>query len=156
MGAVPAVAPAPAVPAFGYARAPLAGAPALVAHPNGAVVPADEPDVVAARADHFAAKGLAYGKRSADSEAYYGGVGYTGYSGLGYGYGYYGKRSADSEAYYGGVGYAGYGGLGYSGYGGYYGKRSADSEAYYGGVGYAGYGGLGYSGYGGYYGKRSA
>merc|ERR1719481_1268961 len=30
----------------------------LVAHPNGAVVPADEPAVVAARADHFAAKGL--------------------------------------------------------------------------------------------------
>merc|ERR1712002_1375911 len=32
----------------------------LVAHPNGAVVPADEPAVVAARADHFAAK-AAYG-----------------------------------------------------------------------------------------------
>merc|ERR1711972_317881 len=63
--------------------------------------------------------------------------------------GYYGKRSADSEAYYGGVGYAGYGGLGYAGYGGYYGKRSADSEAYYGGLGYAGYGGYGYgAGYG--------
>merc|ERR1712076_169868 len=117
-------------------------APALVAHPNGAVVPADEPAVVAARADHFAAKGLAYGKRSADSEAYYGGLGYAGYGGLGYagygGYGY-GKRSADSEAYYGGLGYAGYGGLGYAGYGGYaYGKRSADSEAYYGGLGYTG------------------
>merc|ERR1712168_516229 len=48
--AVPAV--APAVPAFGYARAPLAGPPALVTHPNGAVVPVDEPDVIAARADH--------------------------------------------------------------------------------------------------------
>merc|ERR550534_2558293 len=33
----------------------------LVAHPNGAVVPADEPAVVAARADHLAAKGAAYG-----------------------------------------------------------------------------------------------
>merc|ERR1712014_207146 len=31
----------------------------LVAHPNGAVVPADEPAVVAARADHLAAKGVA-------------------------------------------------------------------------------------------------
>merc|ERR1712110_1039215 len=29
---------------------------ALVHHPNGAVVPADEPAVVAARADHLAAK----------------------------------------------------------------------------------------------------
>merc|ERR1712112_604648 len=29
----------------------------LVAHPNGAVVPADEPAVAAARADHFAAGG---------------------------------------------------------------------------------------------------
>ena len=32
--------------------------PQLVAHPNGAVVPADEPAVVAAKADHFRAKGL--------------------------------------------------------------------------------------------------
>merc|ERR1719370_2113755 len=31
---------------------------ALVAHPNGAVVPADEPAVAAAKADHFAAHGL--------------------------------------------------------------------------------------------------
>merc|ERR1719435_366179 len=30
----------------------------LVGHPNGAVVPADEPAVVAARADHLAAKGV--------------------------------------------------------------------------------------------------
>ncbi len=29
------------------------------AHPNGAVVPLDEPAVVAARADHFAAKNAA-------------------------------------------------------------------------------------------------
>ena len=34
--------------------------PTLVAHPNGAVVPADEPAVVAARADHLAAHGAAY------------------------------------------------------------------------------------------------
>ena len=51
----PAVAPIAAGP-IGYAG-PLAGVPALVAHPNGAVVPADEPAVVAARADHLAAKG---------------------------------------------------------------------------------------------------
>merc|ERR1719244_2163604 len=30
----------------------------LVAHPNGAVVPVDEPSVAAARADHLAAKGV--------------------------------------------------------------------------------------------------
>lgn len=32
----------------------------LVAYPNGAVVPADTPDVAAAKADHFAAHGAAY------------------------------------------------------------------------------------------------
>merc|ERR1712072_904144 len=32
----------------------------LAAHPNGAVVPVDEPAVQAARADHFAAKGAVY------------------------------------------------------------------------------------------------
>ena len=32
--------------------------PGLVAHPNGAVVPVDEPAVQAAKAEHFAAKGL--------------------------------------------------------------------------------------------------
>merc|ERR1712002_972378 len=37
--------------AYGYPQA-------LVAHPNGAVVPADEPAVAAAKADHFAAHGL--------------------------------------------------------------------------------------------------
>merc|ERR1712025_827231 len=63
----PVVAAAPAVayaatPAAVYAPAhyagPLAGVPALVAHPNGAVVPADEPSVVAARADHLLSKGV--------------------------------------------------------------------------------------------------
>merc|ERR1711963_151669 len=48
---------------YGYAGSPYAAwggypsAPALVAHPNGAVVPADPADVVAARAEHLAAKG---------------------------------------------------------------------------------------------------
>merc|ERR1712090_18394 len=74
-----AVGPAIAAP-VGYAAAPVAvAAPAyhgyaagygyagplnlnthLVAHPNGAVVPADEPAVAVARADHFAAQGSAY------------------------------------------------------------------------------------------------
>jgi len=39
---------------YPYAYAPAA----LVAHPNGAVVPADEPAVVAARAEHLAAHGV--------------------------------------------------------------------------------------------------
>jgi len=60
--AVHAIGPiAPAGPAFAPALpyvGPLAGVPHLVAHPNGAVTPADEPAVVAARADHFRAKGL--------------------------------------------------------------------------------------------------
>merc|ERR1712198_179553 len=38
---------APAAPFYG-----------LVAHPNGAVVPADEPAVAAARAEHLSAKGV--------------------------------------------------------------------------------------------------
>merc|ERR1739848_71988 len=68
--AVPALAAAPAlgpVAAIGYAgyAGPLAdalpaGAAGLVAHPNGAVTPADTPSVVAARADHLAARGAAY------------------------------------------------------------------------------------------------
>jgi len=68
----PAIAPvaAPVAPAFAHAGpiiagprpyvGPLAGVPHLVAHPNGAVTPADEPAVVAARADHLAAKGAAF------------------------------------------------------------------------------------------------
>jgi len=44
----------------------------LVAHPNGAVVPVDEPAVAAARADHFAAKGLV-------AHAAYAGVAHAGY-----------------------------------------------------------------------------
>merc|ERR1711946_114802 len=46
-------------PAYGYAG-PLNLNTHLVAHPNGAVVPADEPAVAAARADHFAAQGAAF------------------------------------------------------------------------------------------------
>ena len=55
-----------AAPAFnGYAAGygysgPLNLNTHLVAHPNGAVVPADEPAVVAARADHLAARGASY------------------------------------------------------------------------------------------------
>merc|ERR1712002_501852 len=51
---------APAHAAAVHHAAPVHHAGHLVAHPNGAVVPADEPAVVAARADHFAAK-AAYG-----------------------------------------------------------------------------------------------
>merc|ERR1711872_1083821 len=71
-GTVAAALPAvPAVPAVhaAVAAAPVvqhavqyAGpihVPSLVAHPNGAVVPVDEPAVVAARAQHFAAKAAA-------------------------------------------------------------------------------------------------
>merc|ERR1712228_855994 len=46
----------PALAHTGYAG-PLNLNTHLVAHPNGAVVPADEPAVVAARADHLASKG---------------------------------------------------------------------------------------------------
>merc|ERR1712119_32258 len=62
IAAVPAVAPVPAVAAapvaavgYGYAG-PLNLNTQLVAHPNGAVVPLDEPAVAAARADHLATK----------------------------------------------------------------------------------------------------
>jgi len=48
---------APAVYGAGYGLAPYGG---LVGHPNGAVVPVDEPAVQAARADHLAAKGAIY------------------------------------------------------------------------------------------------
>ena len=47
----------------------------LVSHPNGAVVPVDEPSVAAARAEHLAAKGaIAY---AAPSLAH---AGYAGYA----------------------------------------------------------------------------
>merc|ERR1711902_451410 len=52
--------------ALGYAGLPYTYAaypihvPSLVAYPNGAVTPADEPAVQAAKANHFAAKAAAY------------------------------------------------------------------------------------------------
>merc|ERR1739838_372607 len=58
VAAVPAVAAAP-VAAVGYGYAgPLNLNTQLIAHPNGAVVPVDEPAVAAARADHLATKGV--------------------------------------------------------------------------------------------------
>jgi len=71
IAAAPLVASAPyAAVEYGYAG-PLNLNTQLIAHPNGAVVPVDEPAVAAARADHLETKGL------------YGGV-----SGYGYGAGY--------------------------------------------------------------------
>merc|ERR1739838_138299 len=70
--ATPLVASAPIAAGLGYAgyaptyaagygyAGPLNLNTQLVAHPNGAVVPLDEPAVAAARADHLASKGLAY------------------------------------------------------------------------------------------------
>ncbi len=50
-----------ASPAVGYAAGYASGYPVgLVAYPNGAVVPVDEPAVAAARAEHLAAKGGIY------------------------------------------------------------------------------------------------
>merc|ERR1711962_669187 len=77
--AAPAIAAVPAV-SYGYSG-PLNLNPHLVAHPNGAVVPADEPAVAAARADHFAAGGGLAGGLYAGAA-----VGPYGY-GAGYGYG---------------------------------------------------------------------
>merc|ERR1711970_1533265 len=57
IGGVGAVAAAPIAAASVVAAAPLAvaAAPALVSHPNGAVVPAETADVAAARAEHLKA-----------------------------------------------------------------------------------------------------
>merc|ERR1712025_274441 len=78
----PVAVAAPAVPAVGYGYSgPLNLNTHLVAHPNGAVVPADEPAVAAARADHFAAGGGLAGGLYAGAA-----VGPYGY-GAGYGYG---------------------------------------------------------------------
>merc|ERR1712215_113798 len=60
--AAPLAVAAPAYPyaaGYGY-NGPLNLNTHLVAHPNGAVVPADEPAVVAARAEHLAAQGASY------------------------------------------------------------------------------------------------
>jgi len=76
LAAAPLAAALPAVPAAysGYAG-PLAGVPALVAHPNGAVVPVDEPAVIAARNDHLLSKGVIGGVYAASAPyAPYGGL----------------------------------------------------------------------------------
>merc|ERR1711863_222559 len=62
----------------------------LVGHPNGAIVPVDEPAVAAARADHFAAGG---------------GRGSLGYAGVGYAAA--GPAIAAAPVYAAGYGYAG-------------------------------------------------
>ena len=68
-GAIAPIAPAVALGPRPYVG-PLAGVPQLVAHPNGAVTPADEPAVVAARADHLAAKGHAFHAAIASGPGY--------------------------------------------------------------------------------------
>ncbi|TRY61170.1 hypothetical protein TCAL_09268 [Tigriopus californicus] len=47
-------------PALNYADPHAYGYNGLQAYPNGAIVPVDEPAVQAAKAEHFAAEGLAY------------------------------------------------------------------------------------------------
>jgi len=81
---------------------PLAGVPALVAHPNGAVTPADEPAVVAARADHFAAKGVALNAAIASGPGYIAGPAIAPV-----GLGYAGPIAAGPVGYAGPIGYAG-------------------------------------------------
>ena len=75
-----------------------------MAHPNGAVVPVDEPDVAAARADHLAAKGV---------------VAHTAYGHAAAGYGHAAAGYGHAAAGYGhvaaGYGHAGYGHRGYGG-----------------------------------------
>merc|ERR1712223_1081938 len=81
IAAVPAVAAAP-VAAVGYGYAgPLNLNTQLVAHPNGAVVPLDEPAVAAARADHLATKGVYGGVYAAAGPVAYA-AGYAPYAGL--------------------------------------------------------------------------
>merc|ERR1712122_99180 len=62
---------------YGYAG-PLNLNTQLVAHPNGAVVPVDEPAVAAARADHLATKGVYGGVYANAGPAVYA----AGYAGL--------------------------------------------------------------------------
>merc|ERR1712183_896592 len=81
VAAVPTVAAAP-VAAVGYGYAgPLNLNTQLVAHPNGAVVPLDEPAVAAARADHLATKGVYGGVYAAAGPVAYA-AGYAPYAGL--------------------------------------------------------------------------
>jgi len=87
VAAAPTVAVAPAVAAapvaVGYAgyAGPLNLNTQLVAHPNGAVVPIDEPAVAAARADHLATKGVYGGVYAAAGPVAYA-AGYAPYAGL--------------------------------------------------------------------------
>merc|ERR1712121_208787 len=84
VAAVPAVAAAPIAPvaAVGYGYAgPLNLNTQLVAPPNGAVVPLDEPAVAAARADHLATKGVYGGVYAAAGPVAYA-TGYAPYAGL--------------------------------------------------------------------------
>merc|ERR1712098_984577 len=72
----------------------------LVAHPNGAVVPADEPAVAAARADHFAAQGSAYAAAVPVIAAPIAHAGYTAapaYHGYAAGYGYSGPLNLNTH-----------------------------------------------------------
>merc|ERR1712088_1006843 len=75
-----------------FACVAAASAVELVAYPNGAVAPAKTPEVVAAEAAHFAAKGVApvayagaYGYPYGAYNGYYNGT-YNGYYGNYYGY----------------------------------------------------------------------
>merc|ERR1711962_1824129 len=86
----PIAAPIAPVVAAGYAG-PLNLNTHLVAHPNGAVVPADEPAVAAARADHFAAGGGLAGHAVVAHAAPIAHAGYAAaptYHGYAAGYGY--------------------------------------------------------------------
>merc|ERR1712133_139029 len=72
----------------------------LVAHPNGAVVPADEPAVAAARADHFAAQGSAYAAAVPAIAAPIAHAGYAAapaYHGYAAGYGYSGPLNLNTH-----------------------------------------------------------
>merc|ERR1712106_485710 len=94
-------APAPVAAGLGYAgyapygyNGPLNLNAQLVAHPNGAVVPLDEPAVAAARADHLASKGIAY----AAAAPAIAGLGYAGYApGYAAGYGYAGPLNLNTQ-----------------------------------------------------------
>merc|ERR1712088_312163 len=80
-----------------FACVAAASATNLVTYPNGAVAPALTPEVAAATAAHFAAKGVA---------------GYP-YGGVYGAYGYNGLYNGAYGAYGYGAGYAGYAGYGY-------------------------------------------
>merc|ERR1712002_1088218 len=72
----------------------------LVAHPNGAVVPADEPAVAAARADHFAAGGGLAGHAVVAHAAPVAHAGYAAapaYHGYAAGYGYSGSLNLNTH-----------------------------------------------------------